>query len=430
MINNQKLSILFWLNRGKARNDSYIPIYARITIDGDRDEISTGKMVQSGNWDAVEKRVTRNDPDYKAINSKILQVEASLERHFTVLQTQHERITPLMLKNVFNNLPVDYKRNKIKDLKVKHTLLITADRVISDFSKMVAKGTRSAETLKQWRSSRNKIVEFLNYEFSSKDIELSRIESSFAQQFYDYLTIHRDNILQKAAANKRIKHTKQILKFAEVNKWISKSPLTDFKCGKDEPEIIPLELYEVDTMYRKTGLVQRLEEVRDAYIFQCFTGFAFQDLYALSPENIVRVGLKSERWLVKKRGKTNVTEMVPILPIVEKLIEKYKNHPYCRDHNMLIPVNSNARYNGYLKELGDICGIKRKLNTHLARHTFADIMLNTLGFSLEEVSKMLGHNDIRTTLRYARVRKEKISKTWNNVKSILFTKYGKLKKIV
>jgi site-specific recombinase XerD len=156
---------------------------------------------------------------------------------------------------------------------------------------------------------------------------------------------------------------------------------------------------------------------------------AFQDVYALSTENIVHVGLKSEKWLVKKRGKTNITEMVPIVPIVAKLIEKYKGHPSCKPNNALIPVNANARYNGYLKELADICGIKRKLNTHLARHTFADIMLNTLGFSLEEVSKMLGHADMRTTLRYARVKKEKISKTWNNVKSLLFTKDGKLKKV-
>jgi hypothetical protein len=114
MIKNQKLSILFWLNRLKARNDNFIPIYARITIDGDRDEISTGKIVLSDNWDNEGKRATKDDPDHKVINGKILQVEASLERHFTVLQTQHERITPLMLKNAFNGLPVFRKKGEYK----------------------------------------------------------------------------------------------------------------------------------------------------------------------------------------------------------------------------------------------------------------------------------------------------------------------------
>lgn len=114
MINNQKLSNLFWLIRGKTRNDNFIPIYARTIIDGDRDEFSTGKMVQSDNWEA--RRTAKDDPDYKVINSKLLQIQASLDRHFMVLQTQHERVTPLMLKNVFNNLPANYKKEKIRRL--------------------------------------------------------------------------------------------------------------------------------------------------------------------------------------------------------------------------------------------------------------------------------------------------------------------------
>ncbi|UOE51365.1 tyrosine-type recombinase/integrase [Mucilaginibacter sp. SMC90] len=120
--------------------------------------------------------------------------------------------------------------------------------------------------------------------------------------------------------------------------------------------------------------------------------------------------------------------MVPILPIVEDLIEKYATHPYCQKNNRLIPVNCNARYNAYLKELTVICGIKRELNTHLARHTFADIMLNN-GVPLEDVSKMLGHKSIRTTLRYCRVKKYRISASVEKVKNILFTKSGILKKV-
>jgi site-specific recombinase XerD len=171
-----------------------------------------------------------------------------------------------------------------------------------------------------------------------------------------------------------------------------------------------------------------IDEVRDAFIFQCFTGFAFQDVHVLKTENIVRIGIKGERWLIKDRGKTGVSEMVPILPIIETLLEKYKRHA-CRERGLLIPVNNNAKYNLYLKELAVICGINRELNTHLARHTFADLMLNVFGFSLEEVSKMLGHKTVRTTQRYAKVRKNKISKTLARVKRIVFDKNGQLKKI-
>ncbi|WP_409012431.1 site-specific integrase [Dyadobacter sp. 50-39] len=131
---------------------------------------------------------------------------------------------------------------------------------------------------------------------------------------------------------------------------------------------------------------------------------------------------------MKDRGKTEVTEMVPILPVVEQLIDKYENHPYCKVNNRLIPVNSNFRYNVYLKELAVICGIKRSLNTHLARHTFADMMLNN-GIPLEDVGKMLGHRNIRTTQRYARVQKHRISCNMASVRDKLFTASGKLRPV-
>jgi site-specific recombinase XerD len=234
--------------------------------------------------------------------------------------------------------------------------------------------------------------------------------------------------LQEAAAKKQVKNLKEVLTFAETSNWISKNPILKFRCGGDETDIPPLEYFEVETIWHKDITITRLKEVRDAFIFQCFTGFAFQDVYALTLENIVKVGISGERWLVKDRGKTGVSEMVPILPIIDEILEKYKNHK-CRDNGLLIPVNSNARYNGYLKELAVICGINRELNTHLARHTFADIMLNIFEFSLEEVSKMLGHKTVRTTQRYAKVRKNKISKTLARVKGIVFTEEGQLRKI-
>lgn len=109
----------------------------------------------------------------------------------------------------------------------------------------------------------------------------------------------------------------------------------------------------------------------------------------LLTENIKLVGTKAERRLIRRRGKSEVDEMAPILPVVEEIIEKYKNDPYCIANNCLFPVPANTNYNGYLKEIADLCDIQRELKTHFARHTFADIMLNICGVPLEDVSKML-----------------------------------------
>ena len=172
-------------------------------------------------------------------------------------------------------------------------------------------------------------------------------------------------------AKKQVKWTSQIVKIGVKKKVIASNPLVGFICSGGNKEVQPLELFEVEAIYQKEFSVDRIAEVRDAFIFQCFTGFAYQDMYSLTPENIVRVGRAGERWLIKDRGKTDVTEMVPILPIVQELIDKYKNHSYCKINNRLILVNSNYRYNVYLKELAVICGIRRELSTHLASRTFA-----------------------------------------------------------
>jgi len=431
MKSNQKLTLLFWHRKSKADIKGFAPVICRISVDGNDEELSIGKKVHLDDWD-VENKKAKGAGEGKKTNLKISEVTVDLERSFTLLQCQFEHITPLMLKNIYQGLPADQKKGIQKEViapVVVPTLLQAADLLISDFSKMVAKGLRSKETLKQWRSTRNKIEEFLIFEYSCKDLDLPEIEYSFATKFYNYLTIEREELLQEAAAKKQIKNTKQILNFAEANNWLGKNPIQRFRCGGDETDIPPLEMYEVDKLWRKEFAILRLAEVRDVFIFQCFTGFAFQDVFALTTENIIRVGITGERWLIKDRGKTGVTEMVPIMPIVEEIIERYNDHTCREAEGRLLPVNSNARYNGYLKEIAIIAGINRELNTHLARHTFGDIMLNVFGFSLEEVSKMLGHKTVRTTQRYAKVRKNKISETWSKVRGIVFTDDGKLRQM-
>lgn len=427
MKSNQTLKILFWHRKSKADSKGFAPIICRISIDGNDAEFSTSQKVHITDWNVEMKKVVRS-VDSKKINSALNHIESSLEVNFTVLKTQYDSISPLMLKNIYNNFPIEGEKDKVKELKIPSLLELTEIH-IKDFSELVEKKLRSKETLKQWKATQKKITEFLKFEFRVNDITLSSIEYSFAQKFYKYLAVKRTPALKDAATMKQIKNLKQILNIAEANLWILKNPIGKFKCGSEDLEIMPLEIFEVEKIWRKKISIERIAKVRDAFIFQCFTGFAYQDIYNLSNEHIVYVGSENEPWLVKERGKTKVREMVPILPIIAELIEKYKKHPYCKVHNRLIPVNSNFRYNSYLKELSDICEIGKPLNSHLARHTFADMMLNVLNFPLEDVSKMLGHKNIRTTQRYARVKKGRIGKKMNEAKSILFDETGELKKV-
>lgn len=430
MNSNQKLSLLFWLFKAKATKDGRAPLYVRVTTDRDNIEISLNRKIHPDFWDANLKRDLEGGAEAKKTNSKIEQAKVDLERHFLVLQSQFENVTPLMLKNVFNGVPATLSKTQVKEKHVNQKKLIeTLDHFIIEFEKLVIKDIRSKETLKGWKSTRNRLREFLIFNYGNDDIDLKNIEYDFARDYVTFLTVDREEIMNESSAMKCVRLLKQLLTYAESKKWIDNNPIEKFRAPHREKEVAPLEYTDVMQIFDKEISVARLDEVRDAFIFQCFTGFAYQDVYNLSPENITSVGNKGKLWLIKDRGKTGVSEMVPILPVVASIIEKYKDDKFCIKHNRLIPVNSNQRYNGYLKEVADICGVQRHLTTHLARHTFADIMLNIGGVSLEDVSKMLGHRSIKTTMRYCRVRKVRIDASMELASNILFSKSGKFKTV-
>ena len=162
MKSNQTLTLLFWHRKSKADKDGYAPLICRISIDARNEEFTTGIKVHLDQWNVGTKRVTGGN-DAKKINSRINQIQADLERHFAILQIQHENITPLMLKNAFRNLPLDHAKGAARPESNSNTLpslMEVADKQVAEFKDMVAKNLRSAETLRQRKSTREKIEDF------------------------------------------------------------------------------------------------------------------------------------------------------------------------------------------------------------------------------------------------------------------------------
>lgn len=406
-----------------------IPIYARITVTGSpREEISLGKKVLPEHWDGKNKRVTSGGKEVKVTNSVIEQAKVDLERHFLVLQAQHEKVTSLMLKNVYLGRPALYKKGeeKKREIAVKKTFLHAADYVIDKLKQKVAKGQMSEGTLKRWQCFRRKVGAFLIHEYGEEDIGLDAVRFAFAEDFLDYLTLTDSNDIGMNAAMKYLKLAKQTLKKAVERGWLTVNPIQEFKCTYDQPERERLTMSEILLIYQKP-LIPRLAEVRDVYVFCCFTGFAYSDVYSLEPLDLV-VGIDGRKWVHKERQKTDNPETVPLLPVAEEILSKYSDHPYCKVHNRLLPVNSNQRYNSYLKEIAAICGINKELTTHIARHTFATTVTLENDVPLETVSKLLGHKSIRTTQIYARITQRKISNNMEALRKSLFTASGHLDK--
>jgi integrase len=220
---------------------------------------------------------------------------------------------------------------------------------------------------------------------------------------------------------KYIKNLKQVIDAAVVQGWLTQNPLESFKCTYVDLERQALTLEEVARVIDHDFSNARLAEVRDVFVFCCFTGFAYQEVYNLRPKDL-SIGIDRKDWINTNRNKTKNPEFLPLLPIAEDIILKYRSHSYCMKYKKLLPVNSNQRFNEYLKEIGALCGIEIELTTHTARHTFATTIAIEHDIPLKIVSVMLGHRTQRTTEIYARASKLAISRHMSTLQEKLFGK--------
>jgi Arm DNA-binding domain/Phage integrase SAM-like domain len=345
---NEHLSILFLLERSKTTADGLAPIYVRITVEGSRTPLSTGAKVHPDCWDQESEQVTitAKNRDQAIINTIITQSRAKITTHYFVLESQHQYVTAEMVKLAYQGKPDQEQLEKQKIAE--KTLCQVYNYKHSIFAAQIKKGLRAPASLTKWKSTKKKLRHFLQSKFKKWDIALSKIKYPLAQDFLNYLTLH-DN-LDENTANKYVKNVKELLKIACSPNWLTVNPWDGFEAGYTPSERECLSMLDILNLYNKDGLCKRLEEVRDIFLFACFTGYAFKEFKHLTPDDIY-IGDDGKQWIKIDRKKTGNPESLPLLPIPASIVEKYAADKYCKKAGVLLPVNSNQKYNAYLKEL-------------------------------------------------------------------------------
>lgn len=402
-----EFSILFFLNKTKSSVNGKAPIYCRITIHQKRAQFSTGKNTLTDKWDPKAGIISGSSLEIKNINTELQEIKSDLRKTYNRLISINEIVTAELVIKTYLGRTND-KKTLIQLIDIYVNIL----KQKSLATNPLIKPSRVAK----FERIKNKLQKFLKSEYRCSDKILNDLNAGFGDDLFFYLTVKEK--LNSNTAMKIIKDSRQVLKFAASKEWLSSNPLQSFKCTYNDPIRHRLTMDEVITLYNKDISIKRLAEVRDIYVFSCYTGFAYIETFSLTKDDII-IGIDGEKWITKERQKTESPEIVPLLPIALEIIERYKTHPYCVANNKLLPVDSNQRYNAYLKEIADICGIKKHLTTHTARHTFATTITLENDVPLETVSQMLGHKSIRTTQIYAKITQKKISNNMNNLKAKL-----------
>ncbi len=395
---NYTFNTLVWINKSKAKN-GIAPIYIRITIDGKRVEISTGKTIAIEKWSSEGQNVKGNNDEARTINQFIRLMIGQIEKIHLNISNQNIVPTVYMIKQEL--------LNKEENKKPKQKTILEA--IAYHNLKMKEKvniGLISKNTLVRYTMVESKTKKFLKQCYNVEDLELTSLKLSYITEFEHYLLTN--DKLQTNSAHKYIKNIKTVINMAIGLDWIQVNPFTQFRCSYTNPDREILNQQEITEVMNKDLKVPRLIKIRDIFIFCCYTGFAYSDVRSFERNSVI-IGLDGEYWLSTQRQKTGIKESVPLLPQALAIIEKYKNDAYCIRKNKLLPVNSNQKFNEYLKEIGILCKINKKLTSHIARHTFATTITLANGVPIETVSSMLGHTSIRTTQIYAKVVEQKVS---------------------
>jgi integrase/recombinase XerD len=219
---------------------------------------------------------------------------------------------------------------------------------------------------------------------------------------YDFYLKSEKN-MQQSTLNKAIQRFRKVLKFAIGHDYLDKDPFLLYKAKSVKKEVVFLSVEELKRLEKSSFEIKRLEVIKDCFVFCCYTGLAFKEMVSLQKKHIVK-GYDGADWIKMKRQKTQKVLSIPLLPKAKKILRKYAS-----DDQYLLPVTSNARFNGYLKEIADVVGIEKRLTHHMARRTFATTVLLYNNVPMEIVSELLGHTKLATTQQsYGKIVQKKV----------------------
>lgn len=391
-------NVLFYIRKNEVRKDGKCGIMIRVTIDGDIKQFSSKLDVDPKLWLADVGKAKGKSNEILLLNSTLDNIKASLITHYKNLCHKYEYVTADQVKAAF--LGIEEKSK---------TLMYFVDIILEQQKKMI--GIEICDfTYYRYVRGKKKIVAFLENQFQLKDIPIKEVNHDFIRNYEIYL---KHNGCGHNMASKYIQVLKRSINYALSNRDIDFDPFSNFKISFKESDREFLTLTEMESMITKDFASSRLEEVRDVFIFCCFTGLAYIDAYCLTKNNLQTFD-NGDIWISTKRQKTNTSSDIPLLHIPKMIIEKYEGK---LSDGKLLPMKSNQKMNDYLKEIATICGINKKLSTHCARHTFATSVTLSRGVPLESISKMLGHKDLDTTRIYAKITKQKIEEDMQVLKN-------------
>ena len=400
-------NVLFYLKKAKLLKSGEASVCMRITVNGARVENNIRKSIDPALWNQPKECAKGKSRKACDLNTYIEEARIKLHQLFNEMEEQGQFITARILQERFFG--------QDKEPEAVRTIIGTMQEHNDQCRALVGKDY-ALITVRRYESCKRYLAELIRQRYDKEDLPLTEVNGELVRAFEFYLKTEKE--CQQNTVIRYMKCLKKITNLALANEWIAKDPFVGIKFHEKEVIREFLTMDELLTIYHKEFPLERITVVRDIFIFAAFTGLAFIDVQQLAPEHIVDAA-HGHLWIRQPRQKTKHMRTIPLPDLPLTILRKYANYPACLKKKVLLPVPCNQKMNSYLKEIADLCMIKKNLTTHTARHSYATSVCLANGVSIENVAKMLGHSNIKMTQHYARVLDSSILRDMNNVKSMM-----------
>ncbi|MEE1964118.1 site-specific integrase [Allomuricauda taeanensis] len=401
MKSKHTFTVIFFTRKSRSVPNQ-LSIYVRITVDGQRAEISLKRNIPSKEWDSSRNRGRGGSQRIRALNAYLDSVYSNLLDCHKELLEENRMVSSNAIKSRY--LCEDDNSKTLRELIKYHN---------ENMSIVLKKGT-----MKNYYTTEKYLYRFLSKKRKVSDVRLKQLNYAFLTDFEHFLRNYRDSkknlLLGNNGVMKHLERFKKMLNLAVKLEWMDKNPFNQFQLKYNKYDRQFLDEEELEQLESTEMGNERLERIRDCFVFSCYTGLSYVDVKELNSDNIVK-GIDGNHWISTKREKTDKPVKVPLLPKAREILEKYMQCPEMENKESLLPISSNQKTNAYLKEIADSCDIDKNLTFHVARHTFATTVMLSNGVPIETVSKLLGHTKLSTTQIYARVVESKISEDIGNL---------------
>lgn len=395
MSRTNSFRLLFLINKSKTNSKGTAPILLRITVGGSQVSTTVQHRVHPKEWD-----VKRGMPIPRVHNEQLIDYLETIKHRAIAIHNEllmhHEVVSPEMVRDVLSGSHPSASQHMFLQIWEDHN-----DRLKGMIDRQC-----SLTLWQKHTTTRKYFSQFLRTEMRRQDIHVKLLRLDVVERFYSYL-----RSTMGLGHNTSIKHMqsmKKIVLRARKNGWLRVDPFDGFSMRMEERQRPFLTPEELEAIESRNFDIPRIQLVRDLFLFSCYTGFAYIDVANLTKGHLDRTP-DGMWWLRKPRQKTKLNAQVPVLKPAMEIIERYANLKRMPSEARIFQVISNQKLNAYLKELADICGIEKNLTFHVARHTFATTVILQNGVSVESLSRMMGHKDIKTTQHYARIVDRKLA---------------------